>query len=161
MQVDGQKYLGQGRSKKIARIEAAATALRSFIQFKDGAVLTPLKPACNLDFTSDEHLDNGTATTTITPTSCNNNKSPPATFSIDVEALTQSDLVELVDNWLKHVKRAAKLKTSTSQNYLMFEKIVLSMKSSKYLFFNFVLFVSVSFSLFLIVFIFIYFHYYL
>ncbi|KAI9581779.1 hypothetical protein GQX74_010096 [Glossina fuscipes] len=56
--VDGQKYIGQGRSKKIARIEAAATALRSFIQFKDGAVLTPLKPACNLDFTSDEHLDN-------------------------------------------------------------------------------------------------------
>lgn len=51
--------MGQGRSKKIARIEAAATALRSFIQFKDGAVLTPLKAVCNLDFTSDEHLDNG------------------------------------------------------------------------------------------------------
>ncbi|XP_017460555.1 PREDICTED: double-stranded RNA-specific editase Adar-like, partial [Rhagoletis zephyria] len=50
--------MGQGRSKKIARIEAAATALRSFIQFKDGAVLTPLKPTCNLDFTSDEHLEN-------------------------------------------------------------------------------------------------------
>lgn len=58
-QVDGQKYIGQGRSKKVARIEAAATALRSFIQFKDGAVLSPLKPAGNLDFTSDEHLENG------------------------------------------------------------------------------------------------------
>ncbi|XP_068154399.1 double-stranded RNA-specific editase Adar isoform X3 [Drosophila tropicalis] len=56
--VDGQKYMGQGRSKKVARIEAAATALRSFIQFKDGAVLTPLKPSGNLDFTSDEHLEN-------------------------------------------------------------------------------------------------------
>lgn len=51
--------MGQGRSKKVARIEAAATALRSFIQFKDGAVLSPLKPAGNLDFTSDEHLENG------------------------------------------------------------------------------------------------------
>ncbi|KAH8235337.1 hypothetical protein KR038_004396 [Drosophila bunnanda] len=59
VEVDGQKYLGQGRSKKVARIEAAATALRSFIQFKDGAVLSPLKPSGNLDFTSDEHLENG------------------------------------------------------------------------------------------------------
>ncbi|XP_017136650.1 double-stranded RNA-specific editase Adar isoform X3 [Drosophila miranda] len=59
VEVDGQKYMGQGRSKKVARIEAAATALRSFIQFKDGAVLSPLKPSGNLDFTSDEHLENG------------------------------------------------------------------------------------------------------
>lgn len=58
-QVDGQKYNGEGRSKKIARIQAAATALRSFIQFKDGAVLTPTKPTANVDFTSDEHLENG------------------------------------------------------------------------------------------------------
>lgn len=58
-QVDGQKYNGEGRSKKTARIQAAATALRSFIQFKDGAVLTPTKPTSNVDFTSDEHLENG------------------------------------------------------------------------------------------------------
>jgi hypothetical protein len=37
--VDGQTYIGRGRSKKIARIEAAAAALRNFIQFKDGATL--------------------------------------------------------------------------------------------------------------------------
>jgi hypothetical protein len=57
--VDGQKYVGQGRSKKIARSEAAAAALRSFIQFKDGATLTPIKPTTNVDFTSDDHLENG------------------------------------------------------------------------------------------------------
>lgn len=34
-QVDGQKYLGQGKSKKLARIDAATCALRDFIQFKD------------------------------------------------------------------------------------------------------------------------------
>ncbi|XP_016939108.2 double-stranded RNA-specific editase Adar isoform X2 [Drosophila suzukii] len=66
VEVDGQKYLGQGRSKKVARIEAAATALRSFIQFKDGAVLSPLKPSGNLDFTSDEHLENDVSKSAIT-----------------------------------------------------------------------------------------------
>ncbi|XP_017061545.1 double-stranded RNA-specific editase Adar isoform X3 [Drosophila ficusphila] len=66
VEVDGQKYMGQGRSKKVARIEAAATALRSFIQFKDGAVLSPLKPSSNLDFTSDEHLENDVSKSAIT-----------------------------------------------------------------------------------------------
>ncbi|XP_033242281.1 double-stranded RNA-specific editase Adar isoform X5 [Drosophila miranda] len=66
VEVDGQKYMGQGRSKKVARIEAAATALRSFIQFKDGAVLSPLKPSGNLDFTSDEHLENDVSKSAIT-----------------------------------------------------------------------------------------------
>lgn len=58
--VDGQKYIGQGRSKKIARIQAAEAALRSFIQFKDGTTLSPIMNAStNLDFTSDEHIENG------------------------------------------------------------------------------------------------------
>lgn len=57
MKVDGQKYYGEGKSKKIARVEAASTALRSFIQFKDGATLSPLKMSSALDFTSDEHTD--------------------------------------------------------------------------------------------------------
>nr|XP_029711897.1 uncharacterized protein LOC115256898 isoform X2 [Aedes albopictus] len=54
--VDGQKFMGHGRSKKLARIEAAAAALRSFIQFKDGATLTPIKPLQNVDFTSDDPM---------------------------------------------------------------------------------------------------------
>ncbi|XP_055616322.1 double-stranded RNA-specific editase Adar isoform X5 [Toxorhynchites rutilus septentrionalis] len=54
--VDGQKFIGHGRSKKLARIEAAAAALRSFIQFKDGATLTPIKPLQNVDFTSDDPM---------------------------------------------------------------------------------------------------------
>ncbi|CAO1393500.1 unnamed protein product [Diamesa hyperborea] len=36
--VDGQKYIGQGKSKKLARIDAASNALRDFIQFKDQAL---------------------------------------------------------------------------------------------------------------------------
>ena len=195
--------MGQGRSKKIARIEAAATALRSFIQFKDGAVLTPLKPACNLDFTSDEHLDNGTTTTSTTNTTtttmpitttnspnittasttacCNvilrqpsyhQTPSPPSNatsqHALDVESLTKSELVEIVDNWLKHSKRAAKIanqiasknaifinsnnnnnnnnnNVNNNTKDLLFEKIVLSMKSSKYLFCFLFVFVCFSF----------------
>lgn len=65
VEVDGQKYIGDGRSKKIARIQAAAAALRSFIQFKDGAALTPIKPTANVDFTSDDHLENGICSPSI------------------------------------------------------------------------------------------------
>lgn len=65
-QVDGEKYTGQGRSKKIARIEAAASALKSFIQFKDGTALNALKPIKNIDFTSDDHLENGNKLLLIT-----------------------------------------------------------------------------------------------
>lgn len=57
--VDGEKYIGQGRSKKLARIQAAESALRNFIQFKDGTALSPIKTAISMDFTSDDHLENG------------------------------------------------------------------------------------------------------
>lgn len=43
----------------MARIEAAAAALRSFIQFKDSTAITAtIKPMKNLDFTSDEYVEN-------------------------------------------------------------------------------------------------------
>ncbi|XP_058063417.1 uncharacterized protein LOC131213399 [Anopheles bellator] len=54
--VDGQKFVGSGPSKKLARVAAAASALRSFIQFKDGATLTPIEPLQNVDFTSDDPM---------------------------------------------------------------------------------------------------------
>lgn len=81
-QVDGQKYIGQGKSKKLARIDAATSALRDFIQFKDqqikngvigmcsvvaGArVLTPnaigsaINSNFDYDFTSDDHIEQNT-----------------------------------------------------------------------------------------------------
>lgn len=59
MQVDGEKYVGQGRSKKLARIQAAEAALRNFIQFKDATALSPVKSATSMDFTSDDHMDSG------------------------------------------------------------------------------------------------------
>lgn len=98
-QVDGQKYTGQGRSKKVARIEAAATALRSFIQFKDGAILQPLKPTLNLDFTSDEHLENGTPKPSL-----DSSKSKEFCKS----NLGNAELVELVDKYVAHVKSIQK-----------------------------------------------------
>ncbi|XP_063703300.1 double-stranded RNA-specific editase Adar isoform X2 [Culicoides brevitarsis] len=58
--VDGTKYYGKGRSKKIARAEAAAAALRDFVQFKDSTATLALTPndLKNVDFTSDEQLEN-------------------------------------------------------------------------------------------------------
>lgn len=59
-QVDGHRYSGQGRSKKMARLIAAESALRNFIQLKDCAVLiksSHIQDAASLDFTSDELLN--------------------------------------------------------------------------------------------------------
>lgn len=57
--MDGEKYVGHGKSKKLARIQAAEAALRNFIQFKDGTALSPVKAVTNMDFTSDDHIENG------------------------------------------------------------------------------------------------------
>ncbi|XP_055587067.1 uncharacterized protein LOC129739612 isoform X3 [Uranotaenia lowii] len=77
--VDGQKFIGHGRSKKLARIEAAAAALRSFIQFKDGATLTPIKPLHNVDFTSDDPMiDNSMFPLTDPPAIVDSAETPAA-----------------------------------------------------------------------------------
>ncbi|XP_070491357.1 double-stranded RNA-specific editase Adar isoform X3 [Chironomus tepperi] len=81
--VDGQKYIGQGKSKKLARIDAATCALRDFIQFKDqqikngviGMMCGRVVQAANTnnalnnnydyDFTSDDHIENTEITKSI------------------------------------------------------------------------------------------------
>ncbi|CAH1718763.1 unnamed protein product [Chironomus riparius] len=82
--VDGQKYIGQGKSKKLARIDAATCALRDFIQFKDqqikngvigmmcGRVVqqaantnNALNNNYDYDFTSDDHIENTEITKSI------------------------------------------------------------------------------------------------
>jgi double stranded RNA-specific editase B len=90
--VDGQKYIGQGKSKKLARIDAATCALRDFIQFKDqqikngvigmmcGRVVqqaantnNALNNNYDYDFTSDDHIENTEITKSIV-TANNQNK---------------------------------------------------------------------------------------
>lgn len=83
--MDGQSYTGQGRSKKLARMDAAAVALRSFIQFKDGAALvSPVKTTQNVDFTSDEPIENGIKVVSKHSSSDQN-------ISIDLENFNQNN----------------------------------------------------------------------
>lgn len=55
VEVDGQKYHGEGNSKKTARCKAAEAALKSFIQFPNSCKIVPstMHSNQNLDFTSD------------------------------------------------------------------------------------------------------------
>ncbi|XP_066244792.1 double-stranded RNA-specific editase Adar isoform X2 [Euwallacea similis] len=56
VELDGQKYFGQGASKKVARAKAAEEALKSFIQFPNNGtiVMTSSMINTNTDFTSDK-----------------------------------------------------------------------------------------------------------
>lgn len=49
----------------MARIQAAENALRNFIQFKDATAITPIKTPTNVDFTSDDHIENDGSKTAL------------------------------------------------------------------------------------------------
>lgn len=53
VEVDGEIHIGRGRSKKLAKSDAAEQALKSIIQFKAGASGL-LNSTGNEDFTSDD-----------------------------------------------------------------------------------------------------------
>ncbi|XP_022913160.1 double-stranded RNA-specific editase Adar isoform X2 [Onthophagus taurus] len=57
--VDGQQYLGTGRSKRVARCKAAEEALKSFIQFPNSCkIVAPVSANAKVDFTSDAFENN-------------------------------------------------------------------------------------------------------
>lgn len=92
IQVDGQKYYGKGRSKKLARAEAAAVALRDFVQFKDSTATLALtaNELKHVDFTSDEQLEQGTKPLLNTFNSLDN--TPPSTNPITTTIAISTDI---------------------------------------------------------------------
>ncbi|KAK4882402.1 hypothetical protein RN001_005721 [Aquatica leii] len=53
VEVNGQKYIGRGGSKKLAKCKAAEKALQSFIQLPNNVNVAPPTTTSDLDFTSD------------------------------------------------------------------------------------------------------------
>lgn len=61
VEVNGQTFTGQGGSKKAAKLSAAEQALKSFLQFpnaSDAHAALGYKPPMNLDFTTDDNVQN-------------------------------------------------------------------------------------------------------
>lgn len=61
VEVNGQTFTGQGGSKKAAKLSAAEQALKSFLQFpnaSDAYAALGHKPQSNMDFTSDDNIQN-------------------------------------------------------------------------------------------------------
>lgn len=144
--MDGQKYTGQGKSKKLARIDAATCALRDFIQFKDqqikngvigmmcGRVMPPtaannaINNNFDYDFTSDDHIEN----TGILNSNNSNIKENDTVNSINNQNHTLED-----ENLVKKIQQSLEcFKKTKTENIAWVNRL-----QSKY-YFNF--FISVS-----------------
>jgi hypothetical protein len=124
-QVDGQKYVGQGKSKKLARIDAASSALRDFIQFKDQQIkngviginnrlssnsLSGISSNLNnnLDFTSDEHIEN---TGIVLSSNSINSINDTVSNSINNQTNTLED-----ENLVKKIQQSLECLKSNTEN---------------------------------------------
>lgn len=119
--MDGSKYVGQGKSKKLARIDAASSALRDFIQFKDQQIkngviginsrlsssnsLSGISSNLNnnLDFTSDEHIEN-TGTGILSSNSIKLNDTVSNSKNNQTNTLEDENLVKKIQQSLECLK---------------------------------------------------------
>lgn len=142
-QVDGTKYIGQGKSKKLARIDAASSALRDFVQFKDQQIKNVMginnylssnsihsgiggNLNHNLDFTSDEHIEN----TGILNSNCIKISD---TLHNSILKNNQTNTLE-EENLVKKIQQSLEILKSNTEN----QNIAwLNRLQSKYLFFRF------------------------
>lgn len=69
VELDGQKYHGEGASKKVARAKAAEEALKSFIQFPNNGTIVSTSNVVKTetDFTSDKISDENKSVSTMSP----------------------------------------------------------------------------------------------
>uniref|UniRef100_A0A336KPF9 CSON013385 protein n=2 Tax=Culicoides sonorensis TaxID=179676 RepID=A0A336KPF9_CULSO len=117
--VDGTKYYGKGRSKKIARAEAAAAALRDFVQFKDSTATLALSASDlkNVDFTSDEQLENGTNLQNNTSNTSSNSSCSTiiATIGSNNSDANNSLTLSLQPELIENVQRSLALHSSKTK----------------------------------------------
>lgn len=146
VQVDGQKYIGQGKSKKLARIDAATCALRDFIQFKDQQIKNGVIGMCgrviptsnttasisttnainnnyDYDFTSDDHIEN---TGILNSNNSNIKENDTVNYSINqTNTLEDENLVKKIQQSLECIKNSK----TENQNIAWVNRL-----QSKYLF---------------------------
>lgn len=136
--MDGTKYIGRGKSKKFARIEAAANALRDFIQFKDQQIkngviginnhlLSSLTSASSansnnlnnnlsVDFTSDDHIENTGILLNNLHSNINNNNDTMSNSS-NSNTLEDENLINKIQQSLECFK------TNTDINHALINRL--------------------------------------